>query len=371
MSFFSFFFSNSSKKEVKRENSKIKGLKIENVNIWIEDITKVTIEISSLLNILNMLDFPRIKLMKYITKDIIDLDPYRLPYIKFLRMRLKENPQIKKVNILKHQKLISNIESKLNIENTNVKRIMWVDDEMIDTNINAFIRNRFYNNYDIKMFLLKYTQNQDIKYKLFINDKNNIIIDQSIRQFKPNKKTIKKIKSFIINVKGNPIYLNKVTILRILKQSKIKENKVIKTITYFTKHIKQNYEILIKYHKVFYPTKLKKKLNWIKNKDEINEKLRNTNISKFEDLIIKTEEYYNMIIEDENRRLREVGLSFHLKRSRSGDLQLNDIMRKLWAKTNKVNSINSLDSTDNDTDINQYKKKENNIISNEKEKKMI
>ena len=357
MSFFSFFFSNSSKKEVKRENSKIKGLKIENVNIWIEDITKVTIEISSLLNILNMLDFPRIKLMKYITKDIIDLDPYRLPYIKFLRMRLKENPQIKKVNILKHQKLISNIESKLNIENTNVKRIMWVDDEMIDTNINAFIRNRFYNNYDIKMFLLKYTQNQDIKYKLFINDKNNIIIDQSIRQFKPNKKTIKKIKSFIINVKGNPIYLNKVTILRILKQSKIKENKVIKTITYFTKHIKQNYEILIKYHKVFYPTKLKKKLNWIKNKDEINEKLRNTNISKFEDLIIKTEEYYNMIIEDENRRLREVGLSFHLKRSRSGDLQLNDIMRKLWAKTNKVNSINSLDSTDNDTDINQYKKK--------------
>ena len=369
MSFFSFFFSNSSKKEVKRENSKIKDLKIENVNIWIEDITKVTIEITSLLNILNMLDLPRIKLMKYITKDIIDLDPYRLPYIKFLRMRLKENPQIKKVNILKHQKLISNIESKLNIENTNVKRIMWVDDEIIDHNINAFIRNRFYNNYDIKMFLLKYTQNQDIKYKLFINDKNNIIIDQSIRQFKPNKKIIKKIKSFIINVKGNPIYLNKVTILRILKQSKIKENKIIKTITYFTKHIKQNYEILIKYHKVFYPTKLKKKLNWIKNKDEISEKISNTNISKFEDLIIKAEEYYNMIIEDENRRLREVGLSFHLKRSRSGDLQLNDIMRKLWAKTNKVNSINSLDSTDNDTDINQYKKKENNIISNEKEKK--
>ena len=90
MSFFSFFFSNSSKKEVKRENSKIKDLKIENVNIWIEDITKVTIEISSLLNILNMLDFPRIKLMKYITKDIIDLDPYRLPYIKFLRLKLKK-----------------------------------------------------------------------------------------------------------------------------------------------------------------------------------------------------------------------------------------------------------------------------------------
>ena len=373
MSFFSFFFSSSSKKEVKRDNPKIKDLKLENVNIWVEDITKITIEISSLLNILNMLDLQLTKLMKYTTLDIIDLDPYRLPYIKFLRLKLKENPQIKKVNISTYQKLISNIEKELKIKNTNIKRSMWVDNEVIDNNVDDFIRNRFYNNSDIKMFLLKYITNEDRKYKLFINDKNNIIIDHSIKHFKPNKQIIKRIKGFIINIKGNTIYLNKVTILRILKQSKIKENKIINTITYFTKHLKQNYEILIKYHKEFYPNKLKKKLNWIKNKDEISVKIKNKNISKFEDLIIKAEEYYNMVIEDENRRLREVGLLFPIKRSRSGDLRSNDIMKKIREK-NEVNSKNSLDSTDNDTDINQYKKNENkdfNAISkhNEKEKK--
>ena len=255
----------------------------------------------------------------------------------------------------------------------NIKRIRWVDDEVVNKNIVDFVRNRFYNNSDIKMFLLKYITNEDRKYKLFINDKNNIIIDHSIKHFKPNKQIIKRIKGFIINIKGNTIYLNKVTILRILKQSKIKENKIINTITYFTKHLKQNYEILIKYHKEFYPNKLKKKLSWIKNKDEISVKIKNKNISKFEDLIIKAEEYYNMVIEDENRRLREVGLLFPIKRSRSGDLRSNDIMKKIREK-NEVNSKNSLDSTDNDTDINQYKKNENkdfNAISkhNEKEKK--
>ena len=42
-------------------------------------------------------------------------------------------------------------------------------------------------------------------------------------------------------------YLNKVTVLKILKQSKIKESKIIKALIYYTKHIKQNYEIYIKY----------------------------------------------------------------------------------------------------------------------------
>ena len=157
MSFFSFFFQNTPKKvDVKRENPKIKDLKCENLNIWVEDITKIKIEISSLLNIFNKLDLPKSKLMRYITKDIIDLDPYRLPYKRFLRLKLKENPSFKRKNFSRHQKLISNVESKLKIKMPNIKRIRWVDDEVVSNNIVDFVRNRFYNNSDIKMFLLKY-----------------------------------------------------------------------------------------------------------------------------------------------------------------------------------------------------------------------
>ena len=327
MSFFSFFFQNTPKKvDVKRENPKIKDLKCENLNIWVEDITKIKIEISSLLNIFNKLDLPKSKLMRYITKDIIDLDPYRLPYKRFLRLKLKENPSFKRKNFSRHQKLISNVESKLKIKMPNIKRIRWVDDEVVSNNIVDFVRNRFYNNSDIKMFLLKYISMDDRKYKLFIQNKHNIIIDESINKIKPNKKIIKRKAVLLINVKGNPIYLNKVSVLKILKQSKIKESKILKAIIYYIKHIKQNYEIYIKYHKPFYPKKLKKKLHWIKDKDDLNEKLKRIDINQFETLISNTENYYNMIIEDENRRLKEVGL-IPIKRSRSGDLQSNEIMK--------------------------------------------
>ena len=219
MSFFSYFFQNTPNKvDVKRKNQKIKDLKCENLNIWVEDITKIKIEIFSLLNILNKLDFTKSKLMTYITKDIIDLDPYRLPYKRFLRLRLKENPPIKRKNFHRFQKLISNVETKLKIKTPNIKRIRWVENEVVENNVVDFIRNRFYNNSDIKMFLLKYVSMDDRKYKLLIKDKYNITIDQSINQFKPNKKIIKKKKVLLVNVKGNPIYLNKVTVLKILKQ---------------------------------------------------------------------------------------------------------------------------------------------------------
>ena len=261
------------KVDVKRENPKIRELKCENLNIWVEDITKIKIEIFSLLNILNKLDFKKSKLMTYITKDIIDLDPYRLPYKRFLRLSLKENPPIKRKNFYRHQKLISNVESKLRIKTPNLKRIRWVDNEVVENNIGDFVRNRFYNNPDIKMFLLKYISMDDRKYKLFIKDNYNIIVDQSINQLKPSKKIIKKKKVLLVNVKGKPIYLNKVTVLKILKLSTIKESKIMKALIYYTKHIKQNYEIYIKYHKPFYPKKLKKKLHWIKDKDDTNKKL--------------------------------------------------------------------------------------------------
>ena len=69
MSFFSFFFQNTSKKgENNRKNTKIKEIKCENLNIWIEDITKINIEMFSLLNILNKLDLEKNEIMKYITK---------------------------------------------------------------------------------------------------------------------------------------------------------------------------------------------------------------------------------------------------------------------------------------------------------------
>ena len=368
MSLFSFFFQNTSKKgENNRKNTKIKEIKCENLNIWIEDITKINIEMFSLLNILNKLDLERNEIMKYITKDIIDLDPYRLPYIKFLRIRLKENEKIKRKKIDKFQNLILNVESKLNITNNNIKKTKWVNEEKIQKNVNDFIRNRFYNNYDIKMFLLKHINNKEgRKNQLYINDRN-LVIDQSINQFKPNKKVLKKIKGFIVNIKGNQIYLNKVTILRILKQSKIKENKIIKSIIYFTKHIKQNYQIMVKYHKLFTPNKLKKKLYWIKDKEEFNEKLQKINIAKFDELISNTEDYYNMIIEDENRRLREVGLLFPIKRSRSGDIKDQEVLRKFWAKTNKtfhtINSLENYSNSSEDENQNNFEKKKSEYIT--------
>ena len=375
MSFFSFFFQSTPKKvDVKRENPKIKDLKCENLNIWVEDITKIKIEISSLLNIFNKLDLPKSKLMRYITKDIIDLDPYRLPYKRFLRLKLKENPSFKRKNFSRHQKLISNVESKLKIKMPNIKRIRWVDDEVVSNNIVDFVRNRFYNNSDIKMFLLKYISMDDRKYKLFIQNKHNIIIDESINKIKPNKKIIKRKAVLLINVKGNPIYLNKVSVLKILKQSKIKESKILKAIIYYIKHIKQNYEIYIKYHKPFYPKKLKKKLHWIKDKDDLNEKLKRIDINQFETLISNTENYYNMIIEDENRRLKEVGL-IPIKRSRSGDLQSNEIMRKMWSYTNKnyttqISNISNESGYDTNNSSNQNNINVLNGNKTEKKKKL-
>ena len=174
------------------------------------------------------------------------------------------------------------------------------------------------------------------------------------------KKLSKKKKVLLVNVKGKPIYLNKVSVLKILKQSTIKESKIMKALIYYTKHIKQNYEIYIKYHKPFYPKKLKKKLHWIKDKDDTNKKLTQININQFENLISNTENYYNMIIEDENRRLREVGLLFPIKRSRSGDLQSNEIMRKMWSTTNKSFLTQSSGiSNDLEIDIDNTKSKNN------------
>ena len=310
-------FENRENKENKRKNPIIEEIKCEKTNIWAQDILKIHIEISSLFNILNKLDLDRKTLLSYLTTEIIDLDPYRLPYTKYFKLRINEPEKFTHNNIINLNKNIIQVENILGLQNQNQKKKIWVEEENVVNNVEDFIRNRFYENLDLKIFLLKHLNHERRKYKLILNkDTKNIIIEQGIKRFKPNKKILKKLKGFIVNVKGVQINLSKSSIGMILKQSHIKENTIIKHITFFTKHLKQNYQITIKYHTIIYPKKLKKKLDWINDKPDLSKKIKRKNISKFDNLIENAENYYNMLIEDENRRLREIGL-IPFKRSKS------------------------------------------------------
>ena len=70
-----------------------------------------------------------------------------------------------------------------------IQKKIWVEEENVVNNVEDFIRNRFYENLELKMFLLKHLNHERRKYKLILNkDTKNIIIEQGIKRFKPNKK---------------------------------------------------------------------------------------------------------------------------------------------------------------------------------------
>ena len=334
---FSFFSNFKKKEETKRKNPKLKEIKCEKLNIWILDIYKIHIEIGSLYNIFNKLDIDQKTSLSYLTTDVIDLDPYRLPYIKFFRLRQIENKKMKQSNLTHLKNFVNHVEKKLGLKNQNKIKKIWVEKENVDHQIEEFIRNKFTDNYDIKMFLLKFFNHHSRKYKLIIEkNKKDIIIEEGIKHLRPNKKILKTLKGYIVNVKGKRINVSKSSIGLILSLSHIRENNIIKHITYFTKHIKQNYEITIKYFKITYPKKVKKELYWINDKPEYSEKIKREDISIFDNLIMNAENYYNMLIEDENRRLRDIGL-IPYKRSKSGDYseKRREIYQKLWGSSNR------------------------------------
>ena len=337
-------------KKIKKKNPILKEIKCENLNIWVEDIIKIPIDIFSLYNIFNKMDINQNEVISYLTPDIIDLDPYRLHYVKFLKLKSIENKAMKQSQILNLNNSIVNVEKKLGLKNTNLKKNVWVEEENVIHNIEDFISNRFYTNIDIKMFLLKFLHHEKRIYKLIIKkDKKNIIIDEGLKHFRINKKILKKIKSFMVNLKGVKINLKKSSIGTILGQSRIKENHVIKDLIFYTKHIKQNYEIMIKYHKIYYPKIIKQKLTWINDENDFSEKIKRKDIYLFNQLIENAENFYNMLIEDENRRMREFGL-FVFKRSKSGDYsnKKKDIFQRIWGTRFRAFSEDDYISSDSD-----------------------
>ena len=79
-----------------RIHKKLNDLKCENTNIWIQDIFKIKIEVSSILYIFNLIDIDQKTMVNYLTPEIIDLDPYRLHFVKFFRLKSFINEKMKK-----------------------------------------------------------------------------------------------------------------------------------------------------------------------------------------------------------------------------------------------------------------------------------
>ena len=363
--------SNSGLSLKSRIHKKLNDLKCENTNIWIQDIFKIKIEVSSILYIFNLIDIDQKTMVNYLTPEIIDLDPYRLHFVKFFRLKSFINEKMNKSIIINLNKFITNTENLIGIKNKYERRKVWTEEENVVHDVKNFICNRFYNNYDIKMFLLNHINEENKNYKLIVNkNQKKLIIEEEIKKFRINKSNLKKLKSFSVNLNGEYIHLKKESIGRILKQSQIKENILIKQIIYFRKLIKKNYEITIKYHKIIYPEKIKKELRWIEDENEYSEKIKRKDIYLFDELIVNAENYYNMIIEDENRRLREFGL-IPLKRSKSRDYiqRNNNLFKRFWGGSQKDYSEDSYfyDSL-SQIDIEGYEINQNKKIEDENHK---